>query len=51
MIPEELVQQAKELFPDHQDIFTLEVANNYILEYPDGDPNDFLFYCSQIAYI
>ena len=45
MIPEELLNQAIEEFPEYSDMFNLTNAINYLEFNPNGDTNDYILYC------
>lgn len=46
MIPEELLQQALEEYPEFNYMFNLENATNYLEHTPDGDTHDYFLYCA-----
>lgn len=45
MIPEELLEQALEEYPEYSHIFNLTNATNYLEFNPNGDTNDYILYC------
>lgn len=45
MIPEELLNQAVQEYPEYSDIFNLTNAINYLEFNPNGDTNDYILYC------
>ena len=48
MIPEELLQQALEEYPEYSHMLDLTTANNYLDANPDGSLEEYIYYCQQI---